>query len=75
MVAVEGFFYLIANAAGTVVMGKPVYPIADWKYPLLTFFLYMVLAVLMTALYVAWAKVFARLLPYKPTPTPPPAIR
>jgi len=42
---VAGMVYLFCNLAGTIDYGTPIYPIADWSNPALTFFLYSLMSV------------------------------
>ena len=48
---VAGVVYTICNLIGTITYGKPIYPVADWKNPLLTLVMYLTMSVAQTYLY------------------------
>ena len=60
-----GVIYMFANFTGTVVHGEPLYPIADWKNPILTAFLYLLNAFVMAGLYWKTADYIQKVRHYK----------
>jgi hypothetical protein len=47
---VTGLVYIFANYLGTMVTGKPVYPVLDWKNKKLTFIVYFLQCPILAAL-------------------------
>jgi hypothetical protein len=48
LIMLASLCYMIANCVGSIALGHPLYPIADWKVPALTFMLFTAIGGMMS---------------------------